>query len=131
MPRQYTTLYGVEQTRRSGSALFPPELSFAGQRFTLERDGLHMRIETEEGALHLILDRERVACLVSWMREQHEWMEYDLDQDMHHGVVHNDCGYCVRNLSHSRQVHQEALDRAKEQRKLLSGVLNERLFESA
>jgi hypothetical protein len=131
MPRHYITRYGVEQSRRKGSALFPPELSFEGFRFTLERDGMHAALETEQGTVNVRLSRAQIASLMAWLHGEQEWIDHDLDAAYYHEGIHQDCGYCVRNLSHTWEVHQEALERAKERRQQLAEALNERLFESA
>ena len=131
MPRRWLTKYGIEQSRREGSVLFPPELVMSGHRFTLEMDGMHVALATDLGIVHLILSRGSVASLLDWLREHEEWQGYDLDPEYDREVIDTDCRYCYHNLAHTREQHQQALDHVKEQREQLEKTRLHRLFESA
>ena len=131
MPRQWLTKYGVEQSRREGSALFPPELVISGHRFTLEMDAMHVALATDLGIIHLVLSRGSAASLIDWLREHEEWLGYDLDPDYDIEEMTTDCRYCYRNLAHTREQHQQQIDLVKEQREQLEKALSNRLFELA
>ena len=132
MPKQWITKFGVEQTRRAASALFPATFELQQSRFTLERDGMHVTVPMEDGqTTHLLFSRGEVASLIDWLTEQDTWFGSELDPAYEVEVAPQECGYCLRNLAHTREEHQQAIERAKEQRKHLAERLNERLFERA
>lgn len=131
MPRQWVSRYGLEQTRREGTALYPPELVVCGHRFTLEMDGMHAALATDQGIVHLVLEPGCVASFLEWLQSQEAWREAACDPEYAIETATTDCSYCYRNLTHTREQHQQALDQVSEQRKLLERSYVHRQLEFA
>jgi hypothetical protein len=122
MPKQWITKYGVAQVRRPGSALFPPTLVLNACQITLERDGLHLTSQREEGTPPLVFSRAEVASLVGWLKGESAWFGNDLDPAYEVEDEPQECGYCLRNLTHTKEVHDAQVTAAREQRtQLLTG----------
>jgi hypothetical protein len=130
MPRQYLKRYGVEQTRRRESHLFPSELCMREYRFTLERDGLHMGLRTDHGTTPIVLDRGCVASLMNWLQEERVWVEQDGDPAYDTEDDPTACGFCFRNLAHTSEQHQACIEETAELRAPFADARKEKQQQS-